>query len=232
MDSLPSRREAIVAYAERDPNGNTFLEILYATDLPPADVQFLLDRQTLNTSHGTFFTIAFNPPPSSFVTTIEDLTYGINGQVDVRQLAQHTLSRDPRVNTFIIGHRDAVPANIPEHNVVAAVLNTISVRSLPMTLPGGQTRVVWNLFMESPTHNIAHHSELLSIIRSVSFRTALYGTGRAITNQFRCVRCGSFDHPTGHCPFPSISGWIDTSRTNTSAETMGTTNHGGGPSRG
>ncbi|KAJ3996501.1 hypothetical protein F5050DRAFT_1807709 [Lentinula boryana] len=215
MDALPSPSNPIVAYAEPDPNGDSIPEVLFTTNLSGADIQTLLDRQVLNTSHGTFFVTPYNAPPSRFITNIEGFTYSPEQRQELEQLTRFIMSRQPRLTTFITGHRDAVPANfITSDDVVNTVLNTVEMRPMAMAVSGGQTRTVWNLFMEPPSLNIAHHNELVAIINAIAFRTPLFGTGRQMRNPVRCNHCGGFDHPSGHCPFPTIPGWIERSNPN------------------
>ncbi|THU75468.1 hypothetical protein K435DRAFT_787571, partial [Dendrothele bispora CBS 962.96] len=92
---------------------------------------------------------------------------------------------------------------------VAAVLNSLRVQSILMGQHGGTPRLYWNLYLTPPTHHIRHYEEWIDLIRSVVFRTALYGTGTSIEVPFRCSRCGAIDHPAGHCPFPEVQGWIN-----------------------
>ncbi|KAJ3791919.1 hypothetical protein GGU11DRAFT_750846 [Lentinula aff. detonsa] len=217
MDALPSQSNPIVAYAEPDPNGDSIPEVLFTTNLSGANIQTLLDRQVLNTSHGTFFVTPYNAPPSRFITNIEGFTYSPEQRQELEQLTRFIMSREPRLTTFITGHRDAVPANfITSDDVVNTVLNTVEMRPMAMAVSGGQTRTVWNLFMEPPSLNISHHNELVAIINATAFRTPLFGTGRQMRNPVRCNHCGGLDHPSGHCPFPTIPGWIERSNPNPS----------------
>ncbi|THU92021.1 hypothetical protein K435DRAFT_907297 [Dendrothele bispora CBS 962.96] len=210
-DLLPNHVSPTVAPPERDSNHHGRSPVhFFVTDMDPAAIQLVLQRRIVNTSHGTFIAIPYHPQtPDSFVTTIQRHTFTEAHFMEVLQAFRNQLQSEQPVLHFIATHRDAFPLHYTPDMAINAVLNSMRVQSIPMGQHGGTPRLYWNLFLSPPTRHIPHYTEWVDLIRSIVFRTALYGTGTSIETPFRCPRCGGRDHPAGHCPLPQVQGWIN-----------------------
>jgi hypothetical protein len=178
------------------------------TGISPQAAQHVLQRRVIDTTHGSFIAVEYQPNPDSFVTTIQGHTFREDQALMAMQAFREQLRREPRLAHFIHNHRDTFPAHITPDITTNLIIDTLWVRAVPMGQQSGSPRIYWNLYMRSPTHHIPYHAEWVNLVRSVVFRTALYGTGTAITTPFRCPRCRGSDHPAGHCPLPQVPGWI------------------------
>ncbi|THU79466.1 hypothetical protein K435DRAFT_875437 [Dendrothele bispora CBS 962.96] len=202
-DILPNHDSPTVAPPQTAGPGNRPIHYL-VTNLPMTELQRLNRNEVHSTSHATFITLPYRPSPSTYITTLRDFTLQ-NTPEHVQILdttIRETLLGDIRVRQFLYSHRDAVPVNVHANQVPDVVINTLELNAVLMGNRDGYTRTWWNLSIESPTHIPSHYDEWITLIRSIIFPTALYGTGRSAP-PFHCNHCQSVDHPSGLCPYPS-----------------------------
>jgi hypothetical protein len=94
---------------------------------------------------------------------------------------------------------------------------------------------VWNVYFESPPNfTLKQYFDWTNLLRTFFYISEDYGYGTAHQDdQFMCVGCKSFDHPTGLCPFPKILGWFGptiTEDTNATLDNRSMFHHGRGAS--
>ncbi|THU86584.1 hypothetical protein K435DRAFT_363145 [Dendrothele bispora CBS 962.96] len=209
QDALPGHTSPTVAPPERAPNhrGRGPLHFL-VTDISPQAANHILQQRVIDTTHGTFIATEYRPNPTSFVTTIQGHTYREDQVLEATQAFRAQLRREPQVAHFLAIHHDAFPPHVSPTMAADIVIDTLWVRPIPMGQLSGTPRIYWNLYLTVPTRHIPYYNEWVTLIRSITFRTALYGAGRAIDSPFHCPRCAGIDHPAGHCPLPLVQGWI------------------------
>jgi len=182
-------------------------------------------QRFISTAEVTVMIIPFDPPPTSFVTTLKGFMFiGKNDaqtETEVARIVDTAMFSDDkpanlstRVRRFIANHRDNVPkAIINIDDVLRFVCLSITVKRLNLLKREdigtgvGKPTPVWNVYIFPPTKDQSAMREWREIIRKTGFVTAANRLGS--TNRiFNCKICLSEDHPAGMCPYPSQRGWI------------------------
>ncbi|KAF5333955.1 hypothetical protein D9758_017591 [Tetrapyrgos nigripes] len=216
LDLYPNLITPTAAPPEIDPmfNGRVIYSY-FVTGPDPATIQDIINRGVVNTTHGSFRALPFHPPmPDPFAMTLSGFTYLEVHNFEVWQQVITQLSQNQNFLNFVMTHRDAFAINTPHNVVLTTTLNSTRAHYLVMGQQQGTPRLYWNIYIDPPTLIIPSYLEWITLLRSIQFHTALYGTGTAIARVFDCQRCGSIDHPTGHCPLLNVQGWITTANTN------------------
>jgi hypothetical protein len=89
----------------------------------------------------------------------------------------------------------------------ADTIGSITVKPLNLSVTGGGTKLLWNVYTTPPSKVMSKNQEWRRIVRSLPFLTPLNGVGVVLSQPMSCVGCKSIDHPRGLCPFPQISDW-------------------------
>jgi hypothetical protein len=93
--------------------------------------------------------------------------------------------------------------------VKTEILHSICVSSTTLASPCNRaTRMVWRLYMSSPTRNLSLHAGFLNIIKGIKYIYAIFSTGVTISTLLFCRICKSIDYMPPLCPFPQVPGWL------------------------
>ena len=168
--------------------------------------------------------IPFDPPPSSFVTTLKGFVF-LHGsdtrtEAAVTEIVANALFSDDnnpelptRVRRFIANHRDNIPHDIINiEDALRYVRTSIAVKRLNLVkrddvnTGGGESHPAWNIYIFPPTTEQTALREWREIIRRTTFITDTNEAGHS-ARLFNCSVCRSEDHPTGMCPYPTQRGW-------------------------
>jgi hypothetical protein len=167
----------------------------------------LILQQLWSTPSITFFAIPFAPPVSRHLCSIENLIFQEAEVDEVTALIKTTIQNNERARAFI-------HTSDPLPNTLKRIIDSVEVKALQMHEKGGEPKLIWNIYIDSPTNSLTAHREWLQIAQSLRFVTALNGVGTPFQIQ-GCVGCKSTDHPTGLCPFPKLPGWFAPPNSNT-----------------
>jgi hypothetical protein len=178
------------------------------TKIPSEAAEKLILQQHWSTPSITFFAIPFTPPVSRHLCSIENLIFQEVEADEVATLIRTTIHNNERARAFI-------HSSDPLPNALKRITDSIEVRALQMHEKGGEPKMIWNIYANSPTNSLTAHREWLQIAQSLRFVTALNGVGTPFQLQ-GCVGCKSTDHPTGLCPFPKLPGWFAPPNSSTS----------------
>src|SRR5436190_7028808 len=159
----------------------------------------LVTKQCWSTPAITFFAIPYAPLTSTFLCTIENLTFLDTEQDQVTKLVRATIQQNSRARDHI--------AFSSSPDALSAVLDSIDVQPLKMAIAGGGTKLVWNVYGQPPSPIPSRNREWKRIIGTLTFITALNGAGAPRQIGFACSGCKSTDHPSGLCLFPKTKGW-------------------------
>jgi hypothetical protein len=170
------------------------------TRISPIAAEQLILQQYWSTPSITFFAIPYAPPVSRHLCSIENLIFQEAEADEVTALIKTTIQNNERARAFI-------HTSDPLPNALQRITDSIDVKALQMHEKGGEPKLVWNIYINSPTNSLIAHREWLQIAQSLRFVTALNGVGTPFQIQ-GCVGCKSTDHPTGLCPFPKLPGWF------------------------
>ncbi|KAJ7239217.1 hypothetical protein B0H12DRAFT_1221956 [Mycena haematopus] len=166
----------------------------------------------------SFFVFDYSMPLPRYIMTLQNFTVSDDpeGNKFVARVVAAKLKSIKEASEFLIKHSAAEDAK-----TAAETLDTIEVHSLEISLPGGGTDTIWNIYCSPPT-SISFFDFLVwtKSARGIQYDTNYHGTGvaRMGAAQLFCVGCKSYDHPTGLCPLPRIVGWFGPSAKSTSAE--------------
>jgi hypothetical protein len=90
---------------------------------------------------------------------------------------------------------------------VIRILQTLNGRRLEMDSEAGSKRTIFNIYIQSPTDDDDDWDCLLEEVRKTTYRHPFLGNGFHHL-PWSCNICHGVDHPSGHCPFPFLPGWI------------------------
>jgi len=170
--------------------------------------------------------LPFNPPPSSFVTTLKGFMFldenDAQTEAVVSEIVANTLFSDDNKSTisttirrFIAKHRDNVSEDIINiDNVLRFIRSSIIVKRLNLLKRQdigtgiGTPTPAWNVYLFPPTKDQPAMREWCDIIRKTRFTTVMNKEGTTAAKLFSCTTCLSVDHPAGMCPYPSQPDWI------------------------
>jgi hypothetical protein len=87
-------------------------------------------------------------------------------------------------------------------------LESATVTSLEIRSAGGRPDPHFNVYTDREIiEDDDAWLELRKYLKSCTYRSTLYGTGKAKMEDFTCSLCHGHDHPRGMCPFPHLQGW-------------------------
>jgi hypothetical protein len=90
---------------------------------------------------------------------------------------------------------------------VVHILRTLTGRRLEMNSDAGSKRIIFNIYIQSPTSDDDDWARLLEEVHKTTYRHPLLGSGFHHA-PWSCNFCHGIDHPSGHCIFPRLPGWI------------------------
>ncbi|KAL1678585.1 hypothetical protein EV122DRAFT_251803 [Schizophyllum commune] len=112
----------------------------------------------------------------------------------------------PSVEAHIGQHNDAVPAT--SRTSLGSIKNFLASTVEASPIRKGN-RVIWRVYMHTPTHNADAFDKLIDTIHSLEIPTTFNGVGRYY-KIYPCRMCRSLDHSTDSCEGPvldTIPGW-------------------------
>jgi hypothetical protein len=123
------------------------------TNLTPTAMKTLIKQRYWSSSMITFFAVPFSPPISSYIYTIENLTYDESEAHNVLQLVKTT-----------IRNSEQAAAHVKQENTdpdaLHAIIQSTRVSPLRFGVPakiGGGTKLVWNIYIDPPSQSPAKH---------------------------------------------------------------------------
>ncbi|THU79138.1 hypothetical protein K435DRAFT_884784 [Dendrothele bispora CBS 962.96] len=166
-DTIPSHAMPTVAPPERIEGSSSQPPTHFLVmGISPNDVQHLIDRRIIDTAHGAFITIPYNPNPDHFVMTLQGHTFREDQAVEAQQAFRMQLSREPHLSHFISTHRDNLPAHLTPEEAIAITLNCLRAQPIRMGHPEGVERIYWNVYAPPPSRHLPYYQEWINLIRS------------------------------------------------------------------
>ncbi|KAJ7763571.1 hypothetical protein DFH07DRAFT_734682 [Mycena maculata] len=178
----------------------------------------LTDQCTWSTPTISFMVFPFDMPLPRYVMTLQNFSLAddIESNKYIARIIKAKLKSIKEASDFITKHSAADDTKAAENTI-----ESIDVKSLEITITGGQTDLIWNIYCTPPKSlDFFHFLEWCTAARGLVFETDRFGTGvaRMGKEQLFCVGCKSYDHPTGLCPLPRIVGWFGPSVQSVSSE--------------
>ncbi|KAJ7453699.1 hypothetical protein B0H11DRAFT_2288187 [Mycena galericulata] len=172
---------------------------------PPAPHPSTSPRTATPHAHTIPFISPLYPPRSGFLGIVEGLTFEntARGAEEVATAITAALRANADFRRLVMSYRDTLPANFSTQQVLAAVLDSVSVAPLELPAP----RVVWRVYMRVTTHTADGYIAIRRAFRDVVFVTPFNNIGH-VREDMSCRICRAIDHPTLLCPFPSAPGWM------------------------
>ncbi|KAG6875901.1 hypothetical protein C0992_001803 [Termitomyces sp. T32_za158] len=177
--------------------------------LSPAQVNHLVNLETVSTKDITVFFKSFNNQRPTFVLTIFGLTFGnsTEEQAAVTNLVKSCVKDSEAIMKHIT---DCAPKL--SDRVANDIFNNISVMFLEVkrnNASGGNFRG-WNVFLHHSYLSNEDHMKLIQLMRMCTFPSATSGFGLLLRGKdtLLCVNCKSIDHDMLNCPFPNLPGWL------------------------
>ncbi|PBK78979.1 hypothetical protein ARMGADRAFT_1093590 [Armillaria gallica] len=162
-----------------------------------------------STEVATIFVAPAFPRMTSFLFTLDGLSYLTSSQDRVEWLVRNTWLASPDVLNYVYSNRHYLSSD----PAVAVRTFTDSVRVQPFVIGNARrsgTRAVWGIYASpiSQTPEIQNH--LIETVASLSYGdpSGMGGRGRRIERSFWCTRCRGIDHPSGLCPYPEVQEWM------------------------
>ena len=170
------------------------------------------------------FIIPFEPPPSSFVTTLKGFLFvdedDAQSEIAVSQIVTSTMFSDDgssalpnTICRFIARNRNNIDDTIISiDDALRFIRSSIRVKRLNLLKKAdintglGKPTPVWNIYFYPPTTDQTAMRDWRDIIRRTRFVTDVNRAGYTC-KPFNCTVCHSEDHPAGMCPYPSQQGW-------------------------
>jgi len=196
-------------------------------------------QRFLSSAEITIFIIPFDPPPSSFVTTLKNFLFvdenDAQSEAAVAQIVTNTMFSDDgssdlpnTVRRFIARNRDNIEdAIINIDDALRFIRSSIRVKRLNLLKKVdidtglGKPSPAWNIYFFPPTTNQMAIREWRDIIRRTKFVTDVNREGRTV-KIFNCSVCHSEDHPAGMCPYPTQPEWSPPTTTTTTTPAVAT----------
>ncbi|KAJ7689377.1 hypothetical protein B0H16DRAFT_1487232 [Mycena metata] len=199
--SPPTAREEL---NERLPAPWNFL----ISGINPAALKKLIDQGWWSTPTITFYVFDYNVPLPRYIMTLQNLCTPSDPEAckAVARLVKDKLKSIKEASEFLAKHSAASDAKEAE-----GALDIIEAKPLEIALPGGETDLLWNIYFTPPKSiDFFRLLEWTTAARDLTYDTALHGTGvpRVGSDQFFCQGCKGYDHPSGLCPLPRITGWF------------------------
>jgi hypothetical protein len=200
--------------------------------IPPEAIERLVCLQVCSSPEISCFFIPFEQPLPTYALTLENFSFPNSDATNkaIAEIVKDTIRSNPDILQYI--HE-----NIPFPDAEAALRTIESVRVSSLNLAHSKTmkETVWNVYFESPPNfTLKQYFDWTNLLHTFFYISEDYGYGTACQDdQFMCVGCKSFDHPTGLCPFPKILGWFGptiTEDTNATLDNRSMFHHGRGAS--
>jgi hypothetical protein len=126
-----------------------------------------------------------------------------------------TISNNNEIAQFVQTHCDALGPLVSVDQAWGIFLGSVAVQGIVLLVNDTHT-VAWRLYVNSPTNNRGHWTQLRRLFGKLHIMMALHGTAR-LQRAFRCCICPSTDHPTELCLLPSIPSWLGPTHTTIAA---------------
>ncbi|KAJ8089175.1 hypothetical protein PM082_014423 [Marasmius tenuissimus] len=196
--SAPSRANA------DDPPPTTF----FLSGLPQEVADNLIRNRVLasNQLHGDQrFAIRFTPllpNPPSFLGVVAGLSFDEDEAEIATQPVWRNFQADQAVWDFLVNNL----AGGDDEDVVIAAINNISLTPLRIGTPNSsRTRVVFRVYWATPFTDTATHVNFGEVINNMIIQDLQGGDGTFSVQPYRCGYCDGIDHPTGLCPYLSMT---------------------------
>ena len=189
-------------------------------------------QRFLSSAELTIFITPFDPPPSSFVTTLKSFLFidenDAQSEAAVAQIVTNAMFTDDgssdlpnTIRRFIAKNRDNIESAIINiDDALRFIRSSIRVKRLNLLKKDdidtglGKPSPAWNIYFYPPTTNQTAIREWRDIIRRTKFVTDVNREGRTV-KIFNCSVCHSEDHPAGMCPYPTQPDWAPPATTTT-----------------
>ena len=177
-------------------------------DLTRKEVESLLERKIWSSKEITFQVAPINVRRPEFLFTL------IGFITDTEDHVIETVTsiwNDPVTCTILRNLAYRVPDEEEQQerlNQMMEFLESAAITKLDVRSTGGRPDPHFNVYADGEIiESDELWLELRNYLRSRTYRSALYGTGRVKQENFICSLCHGHDHPRGLCPFPHIQGW-------------------------
>ena len=178
----------------------------------------------------TLFCSPWEPFVTDYAFTLQgySLSADEDGAFVVSTVVQKTLQENLSIGRFVQAHHDNLP-DLPPPSYLSLVVDNIYAEPITLAASGGGVdRILFNVYIISPTKIPADHDAWLNLIRGLRYRH-MTGCG-TVASPFSCAVCFARDHPTGLCRYTDIAGWHLKPPTRPASNT--TRGHGRGGFRG
>ncbi len=162
-----------------------------------------------STEVATIFIAPAFPRMTSFLFTLDGLSYLTSSQNRVERLVRNAWLASPDVLNFVHSNGSYLSAD----PMVAIRTFTDSVRVRPFVVGNARrsgSRAVWGIYASPISQTPEIQNRLIETVASLSYGdpSGIGGRGRRIERGFRCTRCRGIDHPSGLCPYPEVQEWM------------------------
>ncbi|PPR01725.1 hypothetical protein CVT26_013097 [Gymnopilus dilepis] len=183
-------------------------------DLSRTDVDRLLSQPLWSTRDFTIFTATSDP-----FTTDHVLTFGNTclepteeDEALMTEAVREVLRNDTWFSSFIQCFHDKYHAHYSPDDIFDDIIEKTKARALEINLNSKDKVTVFNIYIPSPTRDLAAFNSWVDHLRFCTYATDQSKV--KIRAPFSCSHCKGTDHPSGLCPFFGI---LWTSPTDTSA---------------
>ncbi|KAK0429765.1 hypothetical protein EV421DRAFT_1914120 [Armillaria borealis] len=157
----------------------------------------------------TIFVAPAFPRMTSFLFTLDGLSYLTSSQNKVERLVRNVWLASPDVLNFVHSNGSYLSTD----PMVAVRTFTDSVRVRPFVIGNARhsgTRAVWGIYASPISQTPEIQNQLIETVASLSYGapSGIGGRGRCIERGFPCTRCRGIDHPSGLCPYLEVQGWM------------------------
>ncbi|KAI5996423.1 hypothetical protein EDD15DRAFT_2164134 [Pisolithus albus] len=178
------------------------------SNIPQSLADFLGRQVAVSTPDVTCFFLPFDPPLPTYLCTLENFALPCTTEADnaVEEVVKMTLLCDREGISFIEERLEN-----PSTGAAERAIKSIYASSFTIALSPTKRKTLWNVYCRSPPDlSLPDFFTWVCKVRCTEFITEDYGRGTARIGdkQLICFGCKSLDHPTGLCPFTSLSGWF------------------------
>lgn len=185
------------------------------SDINEEQERTLCDKRWYCNGHIACHFLPYHPKPSTFWLSIDRLLLKNNeeGYTAVLELVIKTFNAES-FRSWLRGQIEKAGNNLPEglslDDSVDYMLSSIEIKSLAIEdKEGNPPRIVWNIYGAVHTTILKYYYDFIKKLNETDFLLTRFGHGIPLEKPFQCIMCKSIDHPTGHCPFPGLEGWIE-----------------------
>ncbi|KAI6154497.1 hypothetical protein EDD17DRAFT_1764752 [Pisolithus thermaeus] len=178
------------------------------SNIPQSLVDFLGRQVVVSTPDVMCFFLPFDPPLQMYLCTLENFALPCTTQANnvIAEVVKATLLCDREGISFIEEQLEN-----PDTGAAERAIKSIYASSFTIALSPTKKKTLWNVYCHSPPDlSLPDFFAWACKVRSTEFIMEDYGRGTAQIGdkQLICFGCKSLDHPTGLCPFTSLSGWL------------------------